>query len=73
MLRIKACAHSRCLIPGMDLPELSGQEEFLAVENFYWTAKALELHEHASLQELYDAGIRWGWGGGGGHDRGALV
>jgi len=50
-------ASVHCSVAGVPMPPLSGR--FLAIENFFWTAKALGLHEQASLQELYDAGTRY--------------
>ena len=48
---------ARCRVDGVEVPPLHGLR-FLAVENLYWTAKVLGLHQEATLQELYDAGGR---------------
>ena len=40
---------SRCRVDGVEVPPLSGSR-FLAVENLFWTAKALGLHQEATLQ-----------------------
>eukprot|EP00798_Chlamydomonas_sp_ICE-L_P014093 gene14093-20046_t len=46
-----------CDMDGVRLPPLSGS--FVAMENFFWTAKALGMHNEATLQELHDAGHRY--------------
>lgn len=46
---------SRCSMDGVDVPPLSGS--FLAVENLYWTAKALGLGQTASLQVRCHAAV----------------
>jgi hypothetical protein len=38
----------RCRVDGVEVPALTGA--FLAVENLFWTAKALGLHSEATLQ-----------------------
>lgn len=45
----------RCLIHGVMVPELTGSR-FLAVENLFWTARALGLSTEATLKDLHDAG-----------------
>ena len=39
----------RCTVDGIRVPALAGSH-FLAVENLFWTAKALGLHAEATLQ-----------------------
>lgn len=46
----------RCLIDGVRVPELKGSH-FLAVENLFWTARALGLRAEATLKDLRDAGM----------------
>ncbi|GAX79731.1 hypothetical protein CEUSTIGMA_g7172.t1 [Chlamydomonas eustigma] len=48
--------NGRCQVDGVEVPAVTGT--FLAVENLFWTAKALGLHSEATLQELHDAGQR---------------
>ncbi|EFJ51965.1 hypothetical protein VOLCADRAFT_120373 [Volvox carteri f. nagariensis] len=43
-----------CVLQGSFLPVLSGR--FVAVENFAWTARALGLHENATLRQLRESG-----------------
>ena len=48
----------QCTVDGVKAPPLSGK--FLAVENLYWTTKALGiLHSDVTLQEIRDAGHKY--------------
>ncbi|GIL42985.1 hypothetical protein Vafri_787 [Volvox africanus] len=46
-----------CVLQGSYVPALAGQ--FVAVENFAWTARALGLPENATLRQLRESGRRY--------------
>ncbi|GIL99459.1 hypothetical protein Vretimale_4620 [Volvox reticuliferus] len=46
-----------CVLQGSYVPALAGQ--FVAMENFAWTAKALGLPENATLRQLHECGRRY--------------
>ncbi|GLI69002.1 hypothetical protein VaNZ11_013540 [Volvox africanus] len=46
-----------CVLQGSYMPALAGQ--FVAVENFAWTARALGLPENATLRQLRERGHRY--------------
>ena len=45
-----------CTVDGIRVPALAGSH-FLAVENLFWTAKALGLHAEATLQVCVAEGV----------------
>ena len=52
-----ACESIRCGVGGMPTPRLSG--EFLATENFFYTAEFFGLGSRPSLQEVANAGDKY--------------